>query len=74
MVPLLSPKSDYFLLIWVKFCLKNWLLLIFLSKKLAFSKPILRAGFLDEMLVLSKKKSTFVLVSWLLYFHSFAQM
>ena len=52
--PTFAPKSGQFLLIQVKV----------LSQKVgSIFEPILRASFSDEMLALSNKKSTFVLVS-----------
>ena len=54
----------------VHLCPKKWLIFTHLdeslSRKVGFFllfEPILRANFLDKMLALSNKKSTFVLVS-----------
>ena len=53
--PTFVPKSGYFLQIWVKVCPQSWLFLNFLAN--------FTSWLFDEMLALSNKKSTFVLVS-----------
>ena len=53
--PTFVPKSGYFLLIWVKVCPQKLAFLNFLAN--------FTSWLFDNMLALSNKKSTFVLVS-----------